>query len=363
MTILFIAVLFVCGALLRVLTLRRGVRDIRYDLQFSTLTAEPGERFKLITTIENTGPLPSLFLGTTENLPYDIDLEGDGRTSVVRIIQPADKYARLDQTTYLMPHQRLTRTLGASLPVRGQYTVRSARVTGGDLLGFSQTMREESLYREIVIFPESLRPPELTKVFGSYLGEQSVRRFILEDPVLTMGFREYTGAEPMKNISWQRSLRDNRLMVKQFDYTMELTATILLNMEHAPDVADEVLERTFSLTRGVCEELESRHTSYTLITNAAAGGRSGYWSSVGDGMGRLHMNAILEGLGRSLKTHGEPLNRLLGRIGRGVQQGRAYILLTPGIPESARAALTAAKNRLGGALLVLDTTKEADEWR
>ena len=47
-------------------------------------------------------------------------------------------------------------------------------------------------------------------VLSGFLGDVSVRRFIYEDPVLTTGFREYTGREPMKHISWTQSARGPR---------------------------------------------------------------------------------------------------------------------------------------------------------
>ena len=80
---------------------------------------------------------------------------------------------------------------------------------------------------EVVVIPPRCENSNVLRTLGGFLGDISVRRFILEDPLLTVGFREYTGREPMKSISWTQSARVGRPLVKQYDHTVDATVTVL----------------------------------------------------------------------------------------------------------------------------------------
>src|SRR5699024_304525 len=82
-------------------------------------------------------------------------------------------------------------------------------------------------------------------------GDLSVRRLLYEEPVLTVGVREYTGREPMKMISWKQSARRGSWMVNQYDYTTEASVMVLLNLD-SPMLTEERAEWCFSAARTVC---------------------------------------------------------------------------------------------------------------
>ena len=58
-----------------------------------------------------------------------------------------------------------------------------------------------------------------------------MRRFILDDPSLLVGYREYTGREPMKQISWNQTAKTGRLTVRQNDHTTDRIAMVIVNMD------------------------------------------------------------------------------------------------------------------------------------
>ena len=263
-----------------------------------------------------------------ETLPTGITLYGDGLD-----FRDDRETSRLTYTCYLWPRQRLERRIRASLPSRGRHFLRGAGLAGGDFFGLRENHEQISLMREIVVLPRrSENRPELREMLGGWLGDRSVNRFIMEDPVLTLGFREYTGREPQKSISWPASVRSGRLMVKKYDYTIEQTVTVLLNVEcdeegRRPDAGR--IEECFSMARTVCEELEERGIQYSFLTNATAAGAVGLWSGIYDGLGDSHLFAILEGLGRATYLRAETFEETLQRAIRRTAQGRCHILITP----------------------------------
>lgn len=320
-------------------------------------TAECGEPFTLTTAVKNPRVLPVFFLHLSERIPGEMDVKLEG-TGVVRqeSILGGVSGAALEQTTFVMPRQRLTRVLTASISRRGRYVLRDITLQAGDFLGLEERSAQFAAYREIVILPPRVNMAAFEPAFGNYLGDISVRRFIFPDPILTAGFREYTGREPQRDISWPRSLRDGRLMVKQYDHTSERTATVILDISGG-DRGE--IEYCFSAARCVCERLEERRISYGFLTNAsitAAGG----WSYIGDGLGPHHLATILTGLGSALCVCTTPLDRLLDRAGAKREQGRGFILITP-VLAGRKAAHVRALERLTGQRVLVLTAEEKEE--
>ncbi len=323
----FLIVLVLAAVLLQRFVLQHSLDNVRFDTHVSQIAVNPDESFEIVSWISNGGRLPVFFLRVQEMLPAGIALKGEG------FWLSADRdMTRLSYSCYLWPRQRLERRVRASLPRRGRYFLRGASLAGGDFLGMRESSERVALMREIVVVPRPAGRPDLEETLGGYLGERSVNRFILEDPVLTIGFREYTGREPQKAISWPASVRSGRLMVKKYDYTLEQTATVLLNIEcdaEGKSPEPERIESCFSLARSVCEALEEKGIQYSFLTNATAAGAVGLWSDISDGLGESHLSAILEGLGRATYASTEPFEATLRRAARRAAQGRCHILITP----------------------------------
>lgn len=258
--------------------------------------------------------------------------------------------ATLEQTTFVMPRQRLTRVLTASLPRRGRYVLRDITLQAGDFLGLEEQSASFPAYREIVILPPRTDMASFDPAFGHYLGDISAQRFIFPDPILTAGFREYTGREPKRDISWPRSLRDGRLMVKQYDYTSELTTTVILNIFGG---SPEEMERCFSTARCVCERLEDKRVCYSFLTNASILSGAGSWSYIGDGLGKHHLTTILMGLGSASCICTDSPEHLLERAGKKREQGRGFILITPALDGGKMAHVRRLERQTGQRVLIL----------
>ena len=140
----------------------------------------------------------------------------------------------------------------------------------------------------------------------------------------------------MKNINWPQSLKANKLMVKNFDHTTDLSVTVILNVENGEDgrtLNSLMTETAFSVARYVCETLEQKKIKYSFITNATAAGAVGHWSSVSEGLGNRHLYTILEGLGRATYDSTMSFDTLLLKASLASERGRAHIVITPSIEK------------------------------
>ena len=324
--IVYLLMLIAVGVAVELYSLRHALDGVEYDLKLSKPIVEVDEKLQMVTIITNRRRRFLPFIRLNERVPQGIDA---GRELYMESF--TDQINTLESTVYMMPRQRLTRRTEISMPARGRHLFRGARLSGGDFLGLSERATLYPLERELVVLPRTADSDEIGRLLGGYMGDTSVNRFILEDPILTLGFREYTGREPMKMISWAQSARTGQLMVKSYDYTVERTVTVMLNADTFAfgSYGQKMLERCYSMARSVCEALEEQRIPYAFITNTRTPGMADGFGEVSDGLGRAHLMTVLEGLGRADYGHRDSLDILFDRALSRATRGRMHVYITP----------------------------------
>ncbi len=296
--------------------LQNGLSRIYYDVSVSQALLEPEEEFIIRSTIENHKPLFLPYLSMEESLPYEIqiseteqvDRDSTGLqvfTNTTSAQYEQIRNAYLKSSFYLMPNQKFTREVRASLPCRGRFLFRGCNLHGGDFLGLSDSDRSFPTTREVVVMPKRAPIPDIGRLVGDFLGDLSVNRFIFEDPMLTIGFSEYTGREPLRDI--------------------------LLNVQSANPNSDDdqAVETCISMVRSLCETLEEQHIKYSFLTNAIPVGMIGGTDEIEQGNGNRHFFAMMEMLGRLTSIGAKPFSNTILRACRTSEQGRHHILVTP----------------------------------
>ena len=358
MSLIYLIILIIAALVLERLSSRNPFDRLRHEMTPDKGVLEPEEEFSITTTISNGKSRPVLFLKLEENVPPGLVLlDSDSPDFRVQTaLYNSKTQAKLMQTLYVLPRQKLSRTLRVRLDSRGRYLFHDGKMMVGDLLGFEENVQQLSYIKEVVVLPRRISAPDTDAAFGNYLGDISVRRFILSDPILTAGFREYSGREPMKDISWPASLRQGKLMVKQFDYTAELTATVLLSIDGGNP---EEIELCYSLARHICEQLEDKRVSYSFLTGAYVANSAGRWTFMGEGLGDKHLSAILEGLGRASHESLFSFEKLLSKIGPQNGSNKAFILVCPPLKREDKLAIARFENRVGGRVFVVEADTES----
>ena len=322
MIIIFLLAAFVLAIVIQQYFLTNTLKNVTYNSHPSKGVVQPDEDFEIISEIHNEKWLPELYIRVSERLPTGTAFKVE-----------SENWNHM--TFYMRPYQRIITSIPISLPKRGRYLLYGAILTGGDFFGTKTKTETYSQFREVVVVPRQEESPVIDKLLGGFLGDVSVRRFIIPDPVLTVGVREYTGYEPLKDISWAHSARAGQILVKRYDYTLEAAATVMLNIQpDSNNTSEEVIEQCLCICRTVCEELERKSIKYSFITNAVAVGSMRLGGSLVDGLGQGHLLAILEWLGRaSTKAVSEGFESLLHKSLRKAEQGRFYIIITPVTPD------------------------------
>lgn len=329
-----------------------ALRSLRFEGESDRIFAEPGETITWKASIENQSILPIPFVRFTETFPLETEFRS--KSDLSRVYSHLITQRFVENRLSLRPRRRVTRTLQFSLPRRGLYRFSNHRLATGDLLGFREVEKYGD-WEEIVVIPERSTQQASVDALGGFLGDMSVRRFILEDPILTLGFRDYTGREPMKSISWVRSAAAGALQVKQYDHTAEHHIVVILNTE---DASESELEECFRLTRSVCEKLEQKKMPYGFRTNGILIGPAGTVSYMAEGLGSRHLNTILYAMGRGSGANFCSFRYLTERTLKKRQSNESYIVVTPPLTSSSTPCIRKLESVVGGEICVLTARGE-----
>lgn len=325
MIVLFLILLTLLVGAVEIFLGKRQQKQLRFDYSFDRSLAEPGQEIVLTSEVRNVGSLPLLFVNLSESFIRDVTVTQEEQ-KVVGGTYNRSRELRTHHAFPLMPHRKHTSHLHFSLPRRGLYRLGKYHLENGDYLGLQSTVISGDLDKRIVVMPERDESAHVLEALGGYMGEISVRRFILEDPVLTVGCRDYTGREPMKSIAWAQTARAGKMLVNQYDHTVEPNATVLLNMEGG---SEDVIEHCLKLTRTVCEELEKHRIAYDFFTNGDLTSPNGPLRWLARGLGGQHYRTIMYGLGMSKCRCHTDLGEMIDRCTRSRRMNNGYILITP----------------------------------
>ena len=315
---------------LEIISLKKPLKHVVISYDLDMLTAEPGEQITVSYEVTNKGNLPIFYLG--------VSFSFEGGISILEDEKWREKHVTRNFTgtsvncSFFMPaHKTVRGRFHIALEKRGIYRLGRCYLEAGDLLGLNVSVSSIEGNRVIVCTAAMAESDPQVEVLGGFIGDISVRRFIMEDPSLLVGYREYTGHEPMKKISWTQSAKTGKLMVKQNDFTLDTDVAIAVNLErNEASMAD--MERLFELVRTACEKLEEMKIPYAFISN-------GDLRQFQQGFGRAHLGAILRSIGLSGAACYNSFDNLIERCIAGNRTNRSYIIVTPHLDSDGKRAL------------------------
>ena len=184
-----------------------------------------GERFKLTLKIENRKKIPIMFMLLEQKIPDELSFCNSAKESV-------EENVKWHISRYTIgKYQRRNRSYTMIGKKRGTYILREINVRIGDPLGLSIVKEELDQWLEILICPKVKSIEALSFENTSFIGDNTVRRWIHKDPLYIRGVREYSVEDRMKDINWKISLKADKLMVKEYDYTSDNQLVIIINIQ------------------------------------------------------------------------------------------------------------------------------------
>ena len=321
MLVLLVIVILVALALQRYSVWRaENCRDIRYECRPSVRACEPGDVFLVFSNVKNVGRYPSPTLRIEERFPKKLNVL-EAEEYDVKVL--TNDHRIYNSTVIVRGRQQVKRFLRASISERGEYHFSFAEMYAGDFLGLNEFEFLRTNDHTIVIYPARIENGDLLKAFTNAVDEIAMKKLLLEDPISVCGYRDYTGREPMRRISWTQSAIRNELIVKNYDPVWQYSLTIV----------------------------EERMIGYRLITNANITSGLSRFSSTGGKGGSF--SRILYALGSAGNGCVCSVEQLLRDVCIENRQRDSIVFVSTRCDDQVRRALDMMREYKGGGIVTL----------
>lgn len=125
----------------------------------------------------------------------------------------------------------------------------------------------------LLVYPRVVPLPDVVLPSHRPFGEVKAQERLFEDPIRTMGLREYQSGDPLKRIHWRASARHRELLVKVYEPTITLHVIILLNAatmgEYTPSYDPVLLERAITVAASVAKHAFDHRCAVGLYSSGS----------------------------------------------------------------------------------------------
>ncbi len=354
MELVFVVVLLMLFFLIEILfykfTLMKG---LKYKLTFSRTEAYEGDEMFVDEEIYNKKPVSVPWVKADIQASKWLEF-ADASSSIV------DERRFVTSGFMLRAYQRTKRRWYTKCTKRGVFHIENATVTCGDLLGLISDSKAVPVNTKLIVYPGLMEISEMFFSTRDILGEAVVKRFIMDDPFIVKGIREYMPGDPVNKLNWRATARTNKLMVNENDFTTKVGITVLMNVQSSNEEFDFVKDRdTIELAIKVSATILDRGFSQAVPirfgSNACTDEDETNMIFTESGTGMEHMKHMLYKLAQLKLKNVRSFDIYLSRLENEIRNTQVYIVtafLTKDIMEEAR-RISMLDNTVK--ILVLDT--------
>jgi uncharacterized protein (DUF58 family) len=204
---------------------RYALTRIEYHRRLSAKRAFFGDELILELEVANRKPLPLPWLEIDDEMPEEITFL-KGKTT------QSHKVSRVHLTGLfsLGWYHGVKRIYPIRCDQRGHFTFGPTRIRSGDLFGFSRQEIEVSDIDRLIVYPRIVPVEQRGIPSKQPVGDIRTKRHIFQDPILTMGVRDYHFGDSLKRIHWKTTARLGKLQTKVFEPTTSVDMGIFLDV-------------------------------------------------------------------------------------------------------------------------------------
>lgn len=244
---------------------KKGYENLKVYREVSPHSVTVGEKFSITVKVENNKRRSVPFLIIEQRVSESLRFIGDVSTHKSgNDTWHVSKYA-------IGKFQRKSRTYTLIGDKRGAYIINVVNVFIGDVFGLDIKKEEFNDYAEVLIYPRVKSIGNLRFDVTNFMGDNTVRRWLHKDPLYIRGIREYNVEDRMKDIHWKTSLKANKLMVKDYDYTSDEQMVIILNAQFGDPCWSCINEKAMETGVDIAVALAAKATKESIPT--------GIWSN------------------------------------------------------------------------------------
>lgn len=288
-------------------------KNLHADVEFTDQFIHEGEETQLTETLSNGKilPLPWVYV--------KFQINRNGKVEHYR----SDLFS-------VRFYQKIRRKIPFQLEKRGVYTIRGIDLISNNLFITSKFVMTVQDSATMVVYPRLVPTEEFMIPFQKMMGDIITRRFMIEDPFMFKGIREYQPYDSFKSINFKASARAGEWLVNVNDYTVSQKITILLNMERANQYYDPRLyENSIRMAASMANAYEQEGIPVALKSNGKDV-LSGGEIMVEDGCGAGHIHTLFENLARmEISMEADDFSPAILEAAADSDPDSMYILISP----------------------------------
>lgn len=263
-----------------------GFKNVTYTIRISVPEAYENDEIEIIEEIDNAKRLPLVWARSEISCSSYLSFKGQNNNNG----KDVSLRGLVSGIFTLKGYQKCRRVWKVRCEKRGIMTIENATITVSDLFGLSKRARMFTVTDSVRVLPAPA-DMEAGELSGDmFIGNIGVRRFVLPDPFVISGAREYTGREPMNRLHWAQTARNGRPMVFDNEYTTERRVMIVMNMQRSEtyiqplsDFALELQIKAAAFVLEYCENAGSTECALAANTSEPLSipASSGYEHTIG----------------------------------------------------------------------------------
>lgn len=244
---------------------------LHYQRRLGETRAFQGETIELTLEVRNQKFLPLTWLEIVDVFPPDLPVDG-GRVAP----NPASNLGEF--RTFWMPgaFQGLRRHFTIHCTERGYHAYGPATLTTGDGFGFFSRKALGSEKNHLIIYPRLYSVAELRLPAKNPFGELGAESRLFEDPLRTMGIREWQPGDDLRRVHWKATARHQRMLSRIYEPSQEPQMLIFLNVttlaRHWQGSIPELMERAISVAASLSALCVEERLPVGLISNGVLPG-------------------------------------------------------------------------------------------
>ncbi len=320
---------------------RYALTRIEYHRRLNAKRAFFGEELLLELEVANRKLLPLPWLEIDDEMPEDITFLR-GKTS------QSHKVNRVHLTSLLSLgwYHQVTRLYPIRCDQRGYFTFGPTRVCSGDLFGFSRQETEFSDVDRLIVYPRVVPVEQQGIPSKQPVGDIRTKRHIFQDPILTMGVRDYHFGDSLKRIHWKTTARVGKLQTKIFEPTTSVDMGIFLDVRTVQPPSWGMVTQSLELGVMAAASIANHAMSNGYRVGLYANQRrqpSGELVRIPPSQHTDQMVHILEALAQIHASESMPIARFVPLESRNLPWGSTLVLITAAPTEALLATLLRMK--------------------
>jgi len=265
---------------------RLSLTGLYYEREMSEVRAFEGESIALTLRVRNQKLLPLTWLNIQDIFPPELSVREATRTDGAEeqspqqlkemIVNPATNLAEFHSFWMVGAFQRLARSFQIDCTVRGYHDFGPATINTGDGFGFFNSKARLPNTQRLIVYPRIYGVAELQLPSKNPFGEVRATQSLFEDPLRTVGIREWQVWDSQRRVHWKATARHQQLLSRVYEPSEELQVQIFLNTttfeRHWHGYIPELQERAISVAGSLAALADEQRLPVGVIANGVLPG-------------------------------------------------------------------------------------------